>query len=772
MKSQEELKASRASYRAVRSALDMEKQKLDQREQETFTAQYKLIGTQEALTSTQERLKILEAERDALKTSLKEEEVARVAAEGRIALPIPARRRGGINTKDEDDVEEDEEEGEDDIDLVGGFNTRQGLFMPAGSPTKSPTKRARAAAAAAQATDAEDAEDDGSDKENASAAPPRHNYIKSSSHPNFPLLQSQQQKQQQRKPRHLQHQRSPQSGQLQIDYLRLESEIATERMRRERAEETVEFLKMECQFRCCSCRMAEENELEYVHDRSMAEGMDMVKREAKEAVDIDLDSEVDAVTGGGNDGASEDSVRNASVGDAVAVAKVPDMQSGTVSTSGVKEDYFSLVSAGDDSRMLDKSGITPDEIDGNRGNGVLEEASTGATAALCFSPTSGTFRSTSVASSCAGTGSASTTAAPTADTSFDSDQSNYATPPVSMDRPSGSRVMPFKPLLDTIPSQSASPCHDGVAVQQSDVQNEQKGTLQHVGAEADEVKERQHDEATGPASMLQNEYGNSHKAREDFYTPAEEIDLMDVEDTFCDNNNGKNASNGGSIVRPTEGEPTDEDRSSTPDVPQTPIPRHVMVRTVTTTTQVPLQSTPVAHRDESKVITPHHHRDRLQQYPSTTGPRARAQAESQHLRHHDDQQPPTPMTAPPPSTLTEHDQQQQHHNHHQYPLASKHTPIDREAALAQIQARRGRARSLAEGQQQQQCGAGSGATAGAGTVGSATPRAPGTGMTTPGRSGTTGLAAAAAVAGTGTGSRFMKRDVRDVSAPALRGRPF
>ena len=797
VKGQEELKVSRASYRATRSDLDAEKQKLDQREQETFAAQYKLIGTQEALTSTQERLRVLEAERDALKTSLKEEEVARVAAEGRIALPAPARRRGGLNASGED---EEEEEEEDDIDFATGYDTRHGIFMSATSPSKSPSKRARVVAAAVT-MDATDPEDAGSDKENASV-PSRHNhYIKSSSHPNLPLVQGQQNRQQQRQPRHLQQHYHNQSGQYQLDYLRLESEVASERARREQAEETIEFLKMECQFRCCSCRVAEEKEREYIYDGSMAEGMDAVRREATQAGDIELDAEMDADIGGSKDVVAED---GASGADAIAGIEAPVMPSGAVSVLDHKEDYFSLVSAGDDSRMLDKSGIVPEEVDGNRNDGVVETAPAvptvaAAAAALCFSPTSGTFRSASAASSSAGAGSAPTTAAPTADTSFDSDQSNYATPPVTTDRPSSSRVLPFKPLLDTIPSQSASPCQGGLVAQRANERNEQEAKIRDAGT-VDDDREMQPQKPNSLFSDLRNQSGDAHKAREDFYTPAEEIDLMDVEDTFCDNDNDNNNNEDNDEFTNLEA----ENQSPVTNSPQTPLPRRFMVRTVTTTKQVPLQSTPVTNRDDNKVTTPHHHNlqhrhDHKQSghhqlhHPSTTGPRPR----SQYTRHHNEQQPPTPMTAPPPttsgtgtgpgtSTSTELDQlnpchhhHQEYHHHHTQPIG-KHTPIDRAAALAQIQARRGRARSLAEGQQhqqqqqhqhqhqhQQQHGASASGTT------TSTSRQAGTGadMATPGRNGTSGFGTAIGTA-IGTGSRSMKRDVRDVSAPALRGRGF
>lgn len=88
VKLREELKSTRNSLRITQSGLDMEKRKVQQKEQQTFEAQYQLIALQEQLDKLQTHIKTVEQEREALKTSLKEEEVARIAAEGMIALPI------------------------------------------------------------------------------------------------------------------------------------------------------------------------------------------------------------------------------------------------------------------------------------------------------------------------------------------------------------------------------------------------------------------------------------------------------------------------------------------------------------------------------------------------------------------------------------------------------------------------------------------------------------------------------------------------------------
>lgn len=187
VKMQEELKATRTSLRITQSGFETEKLKSAKREQEAFTAQYQLVVVQEELAKARAQIKIVEEERDALKTSLKEEEVARIAAEGRIALPE--------STKDE----------EDEFD----------------SPKKSPRKQPRM-------------DPDTDDKEN--MLPKRAVELKA-----------------------------------------MQQELDFEKRRRERAEMQVDFMKMECQFLCCSCRVAEQQGTQYTHDQSLAKEAEQIK---------------------------------------------------------------------------------------------------------------------------------------------------------------------------------------------------------------------------------------------------------------------------------------------------------------------------------------------------------------------------------------------------------------------------------------------------------------------------------------------------------------
>jgi hypothetical protein len=87
VKLQEELKSARNMLKLAQTDLEQEKERSMKREQEAFAARYQLVGVQEELAQMQEKIKLVEQERDALRTIAKNEEIARIAAEGQIPLP-------------------------------------------------------------------------------------------------------------------------------------------------------------------------------------------------------------------------------------------------------------------------------------------------------------------------------------------------------------------------------------------------------------------------------------------------------------------------------------------------------------------------------------------------------------------------------------------------------------------------------------------------------------------------------------------------------------
>lgn len=87
VKLQEELKTARTAAKINEECLAREKERSHAREQEAFAARYNIVGVQEQLEQALHRIKVIEQERDAFKTAAKNEEVARIAAEGRLPLP-------------------------------------------------------------------------------------------------------------------------------------------------------------------------------------------------------------------------------------------------------------------------------------------------------------------------------------------------------------------------------------------------------------------------------------------------------------------------------------------------------------------------------------------------------------------------------------------------------------------------------------------------------------------------------------------------------------
>lgn len=86
-KLQADLKSSQAMNKLVEQSLEQEREKGRARDAELFEVKYQANSLQDQLEQAFERLKLVEQERDAYKVAAKNEEVARLAAEGRIPLP-------------------------------------------------------------------------------------------------------------------------------------------------------------------------------------------------------------------------------------------------------------------------------------------------------------------------------------------------------------------------------------------------------------------------------------------------------------------------------------------------------------------------------------------------------------------------------------------------------------------------------------------------------------------------------------------------------------
>lgn len=75
----------------------------------------------------------------------------------------------------------------------------------------------------------------------------------------------------------------PEAPQLQDQLESVREQLRMEKRMRLRADDQIHFMKMECQFQCCSCRIAEKQGIEYVHDSTMISQMaEMASRMAEE----------------------------------------------------------------------------------------------------------------------------------------------------------------------------------------------------------------------------------------------------------------------------------------------------------------------------------------------------------------------------------------------------------------------------------------------------------------------------------------------------------
>ena len=170
------------------------------REQEALEADCKLVGAQEELEKVKRHLKVVQEERDTLKTSLKEEEVARIAAEGKIALP-------GSEVQDE-----------------------------FGSPKKTEPLIQKPA----------------------EESPKEHSKVDSSPKKTAPLSKKR-------------FWNADCDSDNEDELTRTRTELARERKLRKRWHDQIEYMKMECQFKMCSCRRAEKKGETYVHDNSLVD---------------------------------------------------------------------------------------------------------------------------------------------------------------------------------------------------------------------------------------------------------------------------------------------------------------------------------------------------------------------------------------------------------------------------------------------------------------------------------------------------------------------
>ncbi|KAF2466349.1 uncharacterized protein BDR25DRAFT_77668 [Lindgomyces ingoldianus] len=188
---EEEIRGLKRNLRIAESDVKHHTAEADQYKNQVYGLQVDLESIEARLSqeiqTLKDKLNLIEGERDALKTNLKEEEVLRIAAEGQIPLPA-------ATSEEHDEF---------------------------GSPIRSPRKLR--------------ANRDDEDKENV----------------------------------------APRKAAVELKFL--QQQIISEKRLRERAEEQIDFMKMECQFQCCSCRIADLKGSTFIHDDSYATEMERIK---------------------------------------------------------------------------------------------------------------------------------------------------------------------------------------------------------------------------------------------------------------------------------------------------------------------------------------------------------------------------------------------------------------------------------------------------------------------------------------------------------------
>ena len=193
---QEEMKSIRNKYALVKEEVKVQKRKVEDKEQEAFAAQYQLAGLQEDLDSLTQQVKVGDDVKDALRTSLREEESARIAAdEEKRALRSRLREEEVARTAVEGKIALMVSKEEDQLT----------------SPKKKSEKR-------------------DSLKEN----------------------------------------EDPEIEEGNQELVMIQRALNMEKQLRQIAEDTIDFMKMECQFKSCSCRIAEVHRKAYIHDNGPA----------------------------------------------------------------------------------------------------------------------------------------------------------------------------------------------------------------------------------------------------------------------------------------------------------------------------------------------------------------------------------------------------------------------------------------------------------------------------------------------------------------------
>ena len=200
LKMRDEVKTTRNQSTLRREEVEELKRQAEQRDQSLFQAQNELVTLQEDIDAMKHQLEVAEEEKFTLRSTLQEEELARIAAEGKLALP-PSR---------------DVDEASDDIEP--SVMKRESL------------------------------------KENL-------NPISS---------------------------QSPIDEEVLGEIATLKGALLAEQRLREQAQDNMHFMKMECQLRCCSCRIAERRGKVYLHDDTFDKSQELNSSSKRRSQEVQM----------------------------------------------------------------------------------------------------------------------------------------------------------------------------------------------------------------------------------------------------------------------------------------------------------------------------------------------------------------------------------------------------------------------------------------------------------------------------------------------------
>ncbi|KAI9829969.1 MAG: hypothetical protein M1819_005941 [Sarea resinae] len=202
VKLQEELKATRSTLRLTQADLANEKEFTKKRDHDAFNAESKLAEVQQELFQIQQQSHTLEAERDELKQSLKDGEL--------VQEELLKKQQEQVRTVEAERDALKKSLREEEVARIAAEGRIALPIPPEGDEFSSPKKKRKAAPTTAKPITATQVNDE--------------------------------------------------------EMISLKEQVAIERVQRENAEKLVTYMKLECQLRCCSCRILEERGRHYVHD--------------------------------------------------------------------------------------------------------------------------------------------------------------------------------------------------------------------------------------------------------------------------------------------------------------------------------------------------------------------------------------------------------------------------------------------------------------------------------------------------------------------------